>query len=152
MTEPRAIPMQQLLTRREAAAILDCSMRTVSRRIEDGTLEVAYRSNGQRGIVPDSVARLAGSKGVATPDAAGSQTSATAWPTEAVQLAVGYATLAQAVRAHLGAGWLARSATRKQLEAVLEQQAAQLAALEQASGPQIALEPPTAAPEPPADT
>lgn len=152
MTEPRAIPMQQLLTRREAAAILDCSMRTVSRRIEDGTLEVAYRSNGQRGIVPDSVARLAGSKGAATPNAAGSQTSAIAWPAEAVQLAVGYATLAQAVRAHLGAGWLARSATRKQLEAVLEQQAAQLAALEQASGPQIALEPPTAAPEPPADT
>lgn len=152
MTVIDSVPFPQLLTRREAAAILGCSMRTVSRRIEDGTLEVAYRSNGQRGIVPDSVARLAGSKGAATPDAAGSQSYAAAWPAEAVQLAVGYATLAQAVRAHLGAGWLARSATRKQLEAVLQAQAAQLAALEQASGPQIALEPPTAAPEPPEAT
>lgn len=149
MIDGENVQTWQLVTRREAAAILGCSMRTVSRRVADGTLQTVRRPNGQRAIIYASVMALAG---MDTAEVNVAQPPVTAWPAEAVQLAVGYATLAQAVRAHLGAGWLARSATRKQLEAVLEQQAAQLAALEQASGPQIALEPPTAAPEPPADT
>jgi hypothetical protein len=149
MVEPVEVQTWQLVTRREAAAILGCSMRTVSRRIADGSLQTARRPNGQRGVVYASVMALAGMDTGAVPVA---HHPGTAWPTEAVQLAVGYATLAQAVRAHLGAGWMARKSTRAQLEAVLNQQAAQLAALEQASGPQIALERPIGASEPPEAT
>lgn len=122
--------VQQLLSRREAAALLGCSVRTVSRRISEGSLTTAYRANGQRGIIRASVMALRAADTLATDDVDVAQTSATAWPAEAVQLAVAHATLAQAVQAHLDAGFLARKQTRAQLRDALERSSDARAALE----------------------
>jgi hypothetical protein len=121
---------QQLLTRREAAA-----MRTVSRRIEAGTLNTAYRSSGQRGIVAASVtALLEADATLATEALGGSQSSATTPAPDAVAVAVAYGVLAQAVRAHLDAGLLNRRATREQLRDALERSAGAVAPMLEAGG------------------
>ena len=114
--------IQHLLTRREVASILGCSMRTVSRRIEDGKLETGYRSNGQRGILPASVEELVKADQTAAIDERdGSQSYARDPLPQALALAAAYATLAQAVKGHLDAGLLGRRATREQLREALEQ-------------------------------
>jgi len=106
--------IQHLLTRREVASILGCSMRTVSRRIEDGTLQTGYRSNGQRGILPASVEALVkADQTTATDDLGGSQSYATDPLPQAMALAAAYGALAQAVMVHLDAGILTRRATRE---------------------------------------
>lgn len=125
----------QLLTRREAAALLGCSMRTVSRRIDDGTLKTAYRSNGQRGIVAASVgAMLEADQTAATTALGGSQSSATRPVPDGTAAAVAYGVLAQAVRAHLDAGLLSRRATREQLRDALERSADAVAPMFEAGG------------------
>ena len=124
---PPIDPMQSepLLTRREVAAILSCSMRTVSRRIEDGTLRTAYRSNGQRGILADSVNALVMADQTLASDALGGSQSYAIDPLpQALALAAAYATLAQAVKGHLDAGLLGRRATREQLRDALERSSA----------------------------
>ena len=117
--------IQHLLTRREVASILGCSMRTVSRRIEDGTLQTGYRSNGQRGILPASVEALVmADQTVATDQLGGSQSYAVDPLPQALALAAAYATLAQAVKGHLDAGLFGRRATREQLRDALERSSA----------------------------
>ncbi len=116
---------EPLLTRREVAAILNCSMRTVSRRIENGTLRTAYKSNGQRGILADSVNALVMAEQTSATDALGGSQSYAIDPLpQALALAAAYATLAQAVRGHLDAGLLGRRATREQLRVALERSSA----------------------------
>lgn len=117
--------IQHLLTRREVASILGCSMRTVSRRIENGTLQTGYRSNGQRGILPASVEALVmADQTAATDQLDGSQSYAVDPLPQALALAAAYATLAQAVKGHLDAGLLGRRATREQLRDALERSSA----------------------------
>lgn len=142
-----------LLTRREAAALLGCSMRTVSRRIDDGTLQTAYRSNGQRGIVAASVgAMLEADQTAATAALGGSQSSATPPVPDATATAVAYGVLAQAVRAHLDAGLLSRRATRDQLRDALERSAAAVAPMLEAGDNLDALLALPAAPTAPSET
>ena len=134
---PPIDPMESepLLTRREVAAILSCSMRTVSRRIEDGTLRTAYRSNGQRGILPASVEALGkADQTPATDDLGGSQSYATDTVPQAMALAAAYGALAQAVMVHLDAGILSRRATREQLREALERSSASVEPLLQSGG------------------
>jgi hypothetical protein len=128
MVDQEQLPTDPLLTRREAATILGCSLRTISRRINDGSLSVAYRANGQRAILRSSVLALADRPTPATPEPDVAQPSATnGWTPEAVRVAVAYATLAQAVQGHLDAGWLARKSTREQLRDALERVSADVA-------------------------
>lgn len=110
-----------LLTRREAAAILGVSMRTVSRRISDGTLETRLRSNGVRGILWSSVMALRDADTPATETTSRDQSNATDVAQDVVSLAVAYGRLAQAVRTHLDAGWTARRRTRDELRTALEE-------------------------------
>jgi hypothetical protein len=134
---PPIDPMQSepLLTRREVAAILSCSMRTVSRRIEDGTLRTAYRSNGQRGILAESVNALVMADQTLASDAlGGSQGYATDPLPQAMALAAAYGALAQAVMVHLDAGILTRRATREQLRVALERSSASVEPLLQSGG------------------
>jgi len=127
--------IQHLLTRREVASILGCSMRTVSRRIEDGTLQTGYRSNGQRGILPASVEALVkADQTTATDDLGGSQSYATDPLPQAMALAAAYGALAQAVMVHLDAGILTRRATREQLREALERSSASVEPLLQSGG------------------
>ena len=124
MQDAYNVTVHQLLTRREAAALLGCSMRTVSRRIDDGTLQTGYRASGTRGIIRASVMAMA----QAVPDAQQqAQHSATPPVPDATATAVAYGVLAQAVRAHLDAGLLSRRATRDQLRDALERSAAAVA-------------------------
>lgn len=113
----KAMQPEQLLTRREAAAILGCSMRTVSRRIKDGTLETRYRSSGVPGIVPASVMALQEAD-TATEAEAHDYASSVAPPD--LQLAARYAALWQASKAVTEAGLLGRRAAMQQLRAALE--------------------------------
>ena len=132
-TDPAEV--RQLLTRREAAAILGCSSRTISRRIADGTLETGLRSNGQRGVMASSVMALRDAETLATEPERVAQSSATPVATETVQVAMAYATLAQAVRGYLDAGWLARRGSRDQLRAALEETMRTVAPVDALSAP-----------------
>jgi len=107
----------QLLTRREAAAILECSPRTISRRIKEGQLETAYRSSGVLGILRSSVMAL---KSVDTPPEPVAQSSDTTLATPDVQLVATYAALWQASKAVTEAGLLGRRAALQQLRQALE--------------------------------
>lgn len=107
----------QILTRREAAAILECSTRTISRRIKEGQLETVYRSSGVPGVTLSSVMTL---KGVDTPPIAVAQSGDRDVATTDVALVATYAALWQASRAVTEAGLLGRRAAMQQLRQALD--------------------------------